>query len=585
MPPKSTLDFFSFGAGRRVLQQPVVSGVLASISQTTADVGASSSVLLPAPHLASSQLPLRERILQQGNRGLFLDHKQRAMAIAFDPSSSVIVETMEFRLMCSYSQTRMTIPVRSDSCHHLQCCDLDSWVSLFAKFKAMRDPAAPCPVCNQRILLSTLRVDEWMAVVLRNLPNAKLVLLSQDGTYRSGDTHRVVKRQREEEIVLVTQCSEERDDDCDAPLKLEPEANLWTGGESSTETQDDRCPPAMPVLPFQVKMEPGAGGRRSDTERLSLGDVSSSTVSRPPHQDRCELPTVAAVIVPCATVPEGAVEKSESKTILMPLDTNECVHLSYAVASQNPRRVVPAGWRRWTPYCGRCQAYCAPVSDDDAQVQYDGDDAMFDCPRCRCSRPRCSWPAVRTFMKRRTSMHWQAPSAETAAQGIASAADESSITLDITEDNTVIISGHRLKAGLLGHYLLRGGFTCSENEGEAIRAADLDSQERVVWFSSLPLPKAEVDFLETVCDAVAQGEDPIEFNGVAPFRFKFRYEKKLQQSQWGGNNNNEGMYTAPPSQQQYSLEVPSPIAAPVSLSFGGTSMGSRSGSFRIQISR
>lgn len=520
------------------------------------------------------------------------------MAIAFDPSSSVVVETMEFRLMCSYSQMRMTIPVRSDTCHHLQCCDLDSWVSLFAKFKAMRDPAAPCPVCTQRVLLSTLRVDDWMTVVLRNLPNTKLVLLSQDGSYRSGDTHRVIKRQREEEVILVTQCSEERDDDDEnIGLKMEP---AWTGARLSDETQDDNgAPPTGDAPPFLIKLEPGehASTPPDDDEQRRERKSDVSLVSALPSSAQTSVNIEAAAAL--------AGNKTEPTATLSPLDSKTCFQLSYAAEPQYPRRVLPAGWRRWSPYCPRCQTHCKAASEGDGQVQYDGDDAVFECPRCRSARSRCSWPAVRTFMKRRTSMHWQAPSAETAAQSAAPVtAEESSITLEVTEDETVIISGHRLKVGLLGHYLFRGGFSCGERVGGDSQPVEWDSSEGVVWYSSLSLPKTEIDFLETVCDAVVQGEDPIQFNGVAPFRFKFRYEKKLQQTQWNGSNsnNNYGMYTQQqPQSQQYhyyggaigahgedhNANVPTSPAGATSVVSPSSSgmLPTRSGSFRIQISR
>lgn len=538
MPPKSTLEAF-FSCGARQAAPPT--HCTSAIATTTP---------APSAHLVMSQLPLRERILQQCDKGLFLDHKQRAMGIAFDNTSGIYVETMEFRLMCPYAQTRIRVPVRSDACHHVQCCDLDSWVSLFSKFKAMRDPAAPCPVCNQRVMLSSLRVDEWMVVVLRNLPEDRIVLLGQDGSYRSGDVHRVVKRQREEEVVAATQLSLSRDRD-DGDVEYFEPRDVEQG--MCDETQDSLAPPhaggttmsghhdGIHLCP--VKVEPTVVG----------GHVK-------PTEEEAEPPTVAAVLGQNVNpAPEISCEDSKPTNLL-------------SFFGVQKRRALPAGWRRWSPYCPRCLVNCIHAEHDDVKghVQYDGDDAVFTCPRCRSEQARCLWPAVRKFFKRRSALHWQASlSTEAESQNGLDSTTIPHVSLEVTDDGTTIVSGLRQSIGPLGHYLLRGNFTLCEVE---------TSKQIVSWFSSCSLVKSEIDFLETVCDAAAQGEDPTDFNGVAPFRFKFRYEKK----QWGSGGPGPSMYT------QQSAAVYSPPAAthPQSPIAASTSAApDRSGSFRIQVSR
>lgn len=159
-------------------------------------------------------IDLRQRILDEAkgsksevSKRLQL-HRQRTWDMAFGQPTGdgVEVSTIEISLICPYSRTALRHPVRSRDCQHLQCCDLESWISLLDKCRSMRDPRAPCPVCEKRVVASSLEMDCWQLHVLSQMPpKTHMLILDPDGSYRSGDVSRDKRKQQVTEVIDWTQ--------------------------------------------------------------------------------------------------------------------------------------------------------------------------------------------------------------------------------------------------------------------------------------------------------------------------------------------------------------------------------------------
>ncbi|RNF27142.1 uncharacterized protein Tco025E_00640 [Trypanosoma conorhini] len=177
----------------------------------------------PKPNKLVSQtlLDVRQRILDEvkvskaASSKLRQAHRRRAWEMAFGQpgGDEVEVSTIEISLICPYSRVALRYPVRSRDCQHLQCCDLESWIALLDKYRSMRDPRAPCPVCERRVAASTLEMDCWQLYVLSQMPpGTHMLVLDPDGSYRSGDASREQKRQQVTEIIEPTQAPNEAGD-------------------------------------------------------------------------------------------------------------------------------------------------------------------------------------------------------------------------------------------------------------------------------------------------------------------------------------------------------------------------------------
>ena len=155
---------------------------------------------------AYSRAPVKDRILRQRDPRQLGAHRQRALSIGFQDSDAtgIVTESIEFSLICPYAKTRISLPVRSTQCSHIQCVDVDSWVALVSGSKAARDPMSKCPVCSTRVALSTLTVDEWVAEILREMPDSvKTVSFDRSGVCT--DATKVTVHSREELVIDATQ--------------------------------------------------------------------------------------------------------------------------------------------------------------------------------------------------------------------------------------------------------------------------------------------------------------------------------------------------------------------------------------------
>ncbi|KII65513.1 E3 SUMO-protein ligase PIAS2 [Thelohanellus kitauei] len=79
-------------------------------------------------------------------------------------------------LRCPISLTIMQTPVRFMQCKHVQCFDLESYLSLMLQY-----PTFICPVCEFKGSLKTLHVDQFMKKILHENPDCGSVSIEMDG--------------------------------------------------------------------------------------------------------------------------------------------------------------------------------------------------------------------------------------------------------------------------------------------------------------------------------------------------------------------------------------------------------------------
>ncbi|KAH7711510.1 MIZ zinc finger family protein [Aphelenchoides avenae] len=119
----------------------------------------------------------------------------RARVVSYDESKQRIIDAYEstakdggvevdelrVSLVCTISKASIKTPVRSTTCMHLQCFDLDNFIDSNASREKPK-----CPICNVDINTSQLVVDEYFQSVLSVAAkdNASEVELLRDGGFR-----------------------------------------------------------------------------------------------------------------------------------------------------------------------------------------------------------------------------------------------------------------------------------------------------------------------------------------------------------------------------------------------------------------
>jgi len=82
-------------------------------------------------------------------------------------------------LLCSYTRTRIKVPVRSTECTHLQCFDLLNFLAMNE-----RNPKWKCPDCNKDAHYSKLRIDEYFCGLVKEIDLSITVIdLLSDGSW------------------------------------------------------------------------------------------------------------------------------------------------------------------------------------------------------------------------------------------------------------------------------------------------------------------------------------------------------------------------------------------------------------------
>merc|ERR1719498_1853204 len=74
------------------------------------------------------------------------------------------------KLRCPLSFERVVIPVRGESCMHLQCFGLGAYLEANVKMRALNNRWT-CPVCTNVLRPKDLRVDAYVEKVLAETPD------------------------------------------------------------------------------------------------------------------------------------------------------------------------------------------------------------------------------------------------------------------------------------------------------------------------------------------------------------------------------------------------------------------------------
>lgn len=94
-----------------------------------------------------------------------------------DPGIQMALQTS---LNCPISKNRMRTPVKGHLCKHTQCFDYDNYLSINS-----RKPYWRCPLCDEPVFCSDIRIDQNLVKVLREVgENTVDVLVSKDGSWK-----------------------------------------------------------------------------------------------------------------------------------------------------------------------------------------------------------------------------------------------------------------------------------------------------------------------------------------------------------------------------------------------------------------
>jgi predicted RNA-binding Zn-ribbon protein involved in translation (DUF1610 family) len=506
---------------------------------------------MEASNVSSTLQEVRSRIVreleeaQQGSReaaGKLHAHRQRALKVAFgeevagkashgsarssaaaggtgegDPPSTarasphnggddeLMVSSVEFSLLCPYSRLPIRYPVRSRDCNHLQCCDLESWIVMLDKCRSMRDPVGPCPVCERRVIASSLEVDLWMKNVTDQMPSGThMVVLEPDGSFRNGDATRELRKEQMMEVVDATQGEYENylgdviDDDGDDVV-------IQTGPSASA---------SAPAAAISAALA-AAGTRRprspSSPRPTARGDVSSM-----------ESPLVLVKKEKAAAIMAAAVAHVPTPPSPSSQDDGGVVVVHFVEGQHDGLQALPSQVRLWVPHCTKCGA--PRVKAEDGTVE--------GCPQCGQNEKE-KWNLVRRFE------------------------ESPSVSMELMKDGTLLLHG----VDLIAPYLYRAGFHRSlfdvmEYAPVAERQRQMFRPPSGVWATSFPLNRFEIDFLEACCTRIAQGKnlDEIE-NMIVPSLFRVPrrrrvgapsgYSQSQQSNRLGGAVGNAGGHLGP----------------------------------------
>ncbi len=85
----------------------------------------------------------------------------RDKLVSEDTDFQIETSTLNVSLVCPLLNSRMSLPGRANSCKHLQCFDLKSFLMLNEKNAKWQ-----CPVCRQNAYLEDLHIDDVMRDIL-----------------------------------------------------------------------------------------------------------------------------------------------------------------------------------------------------------------------------------------------------------------------------------------------------------------------------------------------------------------------------------------------------------------------------------
>lgn len=110
------------------------------------------------------------------------------------------LETYKITLLCPINKSKMKLPVKSVNCEHLQCFDLEAFIS-----SNKIDPIWMCPICTRSCILADLKIDSFLLFIINsiNLPKTcEEIELDANGKWKP-----CILNSDSREGILGTSCS------------------------------------------------------------------------------------------------------------------------------------------------------------------------------------------------------------------------------------------------------------------------------------------------------------------------------------------------------------------------------------------
>ena len=97
-----------------------------------------------------------------------------------DTDNEISTTSLKSNLNCPLGKMRLSIPVRSKQCNHIQCFDAELYLQMNEK-----KPSWLCPVCDKQAEYKTLFIDGLFTQILKETPSdSNEIEFSDDGSWK-----------------------------------------------------------------------------------------------------------------------------------------------------------------------------------------------------------------------------------------------------------------------------------------------------------------------------------------------------------------------------------------------------------------
>lgn len=190
---------------------------------------------------------------------------------SFGDDTDLMETAQRVSLRCILTRTKIRVPARGSSCSHLQCFDLENFLSANQWLRVSK-----CPLCNRTIDLNSLQVDGYVSLIIQELAAKGLDFDDVDFDSTSAwcnpaDKVKAVELLSDEEQPQPAQQGSEQapielSDSDDEPTTLPPPAVVYPSVLNG-------CAPAAPV--GVVKRENERSGITGNSNAASQHGISS----------------------------------------------------------------------------------------------------------------------------------------------------------------------------------------------------------------------------------------------------------------------------------------------------------------------
>jgi len=93
-----------------------------------------------------------------------LDTKKMATELLRNSGKDLSTATFKLSLLCPINKSIMDLPAKSVKCNHLQCFDLQVFIS-----SNKIEPTWMCPICTKPCILADLKIDSFLSFVINSI--------------------------------------------------------------------------------------------------------------------------------------------------------------------------------------------------------------------------------------------------------------------------------------------------------------------------------------------------------------------------------------------------------------------------------